>query len=105
MRVKPDSGAELEQDDVEAKEARLAAWLVERRRVAIGYSGGVDSAYLAAVALDSLGVDNVLAIIGVSASYPESQWSAARAVARRVPLALRIRRAHADDGEHVVAAE
>jgi len=91
MRVKPDSGAALEQheqDDSATKEARLAAWLVERRRVAIGYSGGVDSAYLAAVALDSLGHDNVLAIIGVSASYPESQWSAARHVARTIGLTV-----------------
>jgi len=88
MLVKADSGLELEHDGAAAKEARLAAWLVERRAVAIGYSGGVDSAYLAAVALDSLGADNVLAIIGVSASYPESQWSAARDVARAIGLTV-----------------
>ena len=88
MLVIPDSGAELEHDSAAAKEARLAAWLVERRTVAIGYSGGVDSAYLAAVALDSLGPDNVLAIIGVGASYPESQWNAARDVARAIGLTV-----------------
>ena len=82
MRVDASSDLELAAD----KEARLVAWLTERRRVAIGYSGGVDSAYLAAVALDALGVENVLAIIGVSASYPESQWTAARALARSIAL-------------------
>ena len=62
------------------KEALLVDWLRGRGRIAIGYSGGVDSAYLAAVAVDALGRDNVLAIIGRSASYPESQWANARAV-------------------------
>src|SRR3954454_24094537 len=69
-----------------AKEAQLRAWFRERRRVAIGYSGGVDSAYLAAVALAELGGDDVLAIIGRSASYPESQWTAALAVAASIGL-------------------
>lgn len=63
------------------KEAALAAWLTERGRVAIGFSGGVDSAYLAIVARRALGVDNVLAIIGRSASYPAEQWAVARRVA------------------------
>jgi uncharacterized protein len=68
------------------KEDRLRAWFRERGTVAIGYSGGVDSAYLAAVALRELGPDRVLAIIGRSASYPESQWTAAREVAAGIGL-------------------
>lgn len=64
-----------------AKERRLAAWLTARRRVAIGYSGGVDSAYLAVVARRTLGPDGVLGIIGRSESYPAEQWAAARRVA------------------------
>ena len=70
------------------KERALSAWLAERRRVAIGYSGGVDSAYLAAVAVDALGAGNVLAVIGRSASYPDSQWRAARDVAAGIGLAI-----------------
>ena len=64
-----------------AREGALAQWLLERGRVAIGYSGGVDSAYLAVVARQTLGADNVLAITGRSASYPAAQWLAARQVA------------------------
>jgi uncharacterized protein len=63
------------------KEAALVAWLASRGRVAIGYSGGVDSAYLAVVARRALGPDDVLAIIGRSASYPAEQWATARRVA------------------------
>jgi len=63
------------------KETALVAWLASRGRVAIGYSGGVDSAYLAVVARRALGVDAVLAIIGRSASYPAEQWRTARRVA------------------------
>ena|SRR5579884_1588875 len=70
------------------KEQQLADWLIERRRVAIGYSGGVDSAYLAAVAVASLGRDNVLGIIGRSASYPESQWASARRTGEQIGLSM-----------------
>ena len=78
------------------KEQRLIAWLREQRAIAIGYSGGVDSSYLAAVAVDALGGwgtpsdgdQRVLAIIGRSASYPASQLAAARATADHIGLAV-----------------
>jgi uncharacterized protein len=63
------------------KEAALSDWLAAKSPVAIGYSGGVDSAYLAVVARRALGADAVLAIIGRSASYPAEQWAVARRVA------------------------
>jgi uncharacterized protein len=68
------------------KEAELRGWLLRQGRIAIGYSGGVDSAYLAAAAVGVLGADRVLAVTGRSASYPESQWAAARETARAVGL-------------------
>ena len=64
------------------KEADLAAWLAARAPVAIGFSGGLDSTYLAVTARLTLGPDRVLAIIGCSPSYPAAQWAAAREVAR-----------------------
>lgn len=51
--------------------------------VCIGYSGGVDSVYLAVTAVDVLGADSVLAVTGRSASYPDVQWQVARDVARQ----------------------
>ncbi len=69
--------------DALAKEARLADWLRARGSALVGFSGGVDSAYLACAALGALGAERVLAVIGRSASYPEAQWSRARAVADR----------------------
>ena len=81
----PDAGTahEAPSADARAKESALVAWLRERGRVAIGFSGGVDSAYLACVAVDALGGQGTLAIIGRSASYPAEQWAAARSVADR----------------------
>jgi uncharacterized protein len=75
--------------DAAEKERRLRAWLGERGSVAIGFSGGVDSAYLACVALDTLGPGRVLAVIGRSASYPADQWETARRVADQFGIPVR----------------
>jgi uncharacterized protein len=67
----------------EAREQALIDWLRARGSVLVGYSGGVDSAYLACVAREVLGPDRVLAVIGRSASYPAVQWETARRVAEQ----------------------
>jgi len=72
------------------KESQLAAWLGERRSVLIGYSGGVDSTYLAVVAREVLGRDGVVAVLGRSASVPAAQSESARAVAVERDIALRV---------------
>ena len=69
--------------DAWAKESALLAWFRARGSALVGFSGGVDSAYLACVAVDALGAERVLAVIGKSASYPMEQWARAREVADR----------------------
>src|SRR5688500_17225343 len=64
-------------------EAKLETWFRDRGSALIGFSGGVDSAYVACVAVGALGPDRVLAVIGRSASYPAEQWERAREVADR----------------------
>ena len=69
--------------DAATKELAVAAWLRSRGSALLGFSGGVDSAYLACVAVETLGSKHFLAVIGRSPSYPEAQWHHARAVADR----------------------
>lgn len=71
------------------KERRLGAWLLAHGSAIVGFSGGVDSAYLACVALETLGRDRLLAVIGRSPSYPAEQWETARTVADRFAIPVR----------------
>ncbi|HYH78888.1 MAG TPA: ATP-dependent sacrificial sulfur transferase LarE [Longimicrobium sp.] len=63
------------------KRDRLAAVLRECESVAIGYSGGVDSVFLARVAVDVLGRERVLAVTGKSDSIASWMEDTARQVA------------------------
>ncbi|GAC1516410.1 MAG: ATP-dependent sacrificial sulfur transferase LarE [Gemmatimonadaceae bacterium] len=71
-----------------SKQRALVAWLAARGSALVAYSGGVDSAYLAAVALDTLGPGHLLAVVGRSPSYPDGQWEAARRIAELIALPL-----------------
>ena len=68
------------------KETALIAWLSRRRRVAIGFSGGVDSSYLAAVMVEALGRDHSLALIGRSESLAGREEDHAVVVARAIGI-------------------
>ena len=76
-------------DTAAEKERRLVEWLAGRGAVVIGFSGGVDSAYLACIAVTALGHDRVLAVIGRSPSYPAEQWETARRVAAQFGVRVR----------------
>lgn len=67
----------------DSKRQRLEAVLRECGSVVIGYSGGVDSVFLARVAVDLLGADNVLAVTGKSDSIASWMEDTAREVAGR----------------------
>jgi uncharacterized protein len=84
-----DASGEIAPGVAAAKESRLGAWLAARGSVVIGFSGGVDSAYLACVALETLGPERVLAVIGRSPSYPAEQWQTARRVADQFGIPVR----------------
>ncbi|HEX5872744.1 MAG TPA: hypothetical protein VFY65_20075, partial [Longimicrobium sp.] len=67
----------------DSKRQRLEAVLRECGSVVVGYSGGVDSVFLARVAVDLLGADNVLAVTGKSDSIASWMEDTAREVAGR----------------------
>lgn len=70
------------------KEKSLVAWMRQRGRVAIGFSGGVDSSYLAVVAVEAVGARNTLAIIGRSASLAGREEDHASTVATAIGIPI-----------------
>jgi pyridinium-3,5-biscarboxylic acid mononucleotide sulfurtransferase len=69
-------------DDLRIKQARLEQILGECGSLCIGYSGGVDSVFLAVSAVDVLGPERVLAVTGRSEAYPEVQHRTALEIVR-----------------------
>lgn len=66
------STKELLTDELQEKLAKLEEYIRELGSLAIGFSGGVDSSFLLAVAHEVLG-DNVIAVTGADASVPERE--------------------------------
>ena len=69
-------------DGTDEKLTRLHDLLSRLQSVLVAFSGGVDSSYLLAVALDILGPDGVLAVTADSATYTDWEREEAEALAR-----------------------
>jgi uncharacterized protein len=66
----------------------------------LGYSGGVDSAFLAVAARRAMGPGRLLAVIGRSASYPAVQYAQAVGLARTFDIPLLELDTHELEDEH-----
>jgi uncharacterized protein len=69
---------------LDSKRSRLRAILNELGSVVVAYSGGVDSTYLLAAAVEDLGSEKVLAVTAISPTYPTSEREEAAALARKL---------------------
>lgn len=74
---------------MDQKERNLRSIITSLKKVIIGYSGGVDSALVAKVATEELGV-NALIVISDSPSLPRSELDEALALASQCQFNIRI---------------
>jgi uncharacterized protein len=85
-----------------SKRAALTEWLEMRGSVLVGFSGGVDSAFLAVAATQTLGATNVVAALGVSASLAPELHERARRIASEFGVTLREVTTHElDDADYI----
>jgi pyridinium-3,5-biscarboxylic acid mononucleotide sulfurtransferase len=64
--------------------------LMDMEKVVIAYSGGVDSAFLLKVAVDTLGSGNVRAILALSPTYPSREYQKAMETAAGIGVRVEI---------------
>ncbi len=75
---KPVCATSMVTTSLDQKYERMQAILRELKRVAVAYSAGVDSTLVLKVAIDTLGVENVLAVTGRSDSLARAEFDEAR---------------------------
>lgn len=67
--------------ELKAKIDKLKEVLQSTEKVAVAFSGGVDSTFLLRMAKDTLGAENVLAVTALSPLYPERELNMAKKMA------------------------
>jgi len=75
-------------EDLASRLSNCRRYLKSLKTVVVAFSGGVDSTFLLALAVDTLGSENVLAAVGVSPSLAERERRAARKLAGRIGAEL-----------------
>ncbi|MCI1880662.1 MAG: ATP-dependent sacrificial sulfur transferase LarE [Sporolactobacillus sp.] len=71
---------------METKEKRLRSFLRKQGKVAIAFSGGIDSTYLANIAKKVLGRENVLAVIVNSELFTDEEFESAKKTAKLLDI-------------------
>jgi uncharacterized protein len=74
--------------DLQEKQSRLQEILESLGKVVVAYSGGVDSTFLLKAAVDTLGAENVLAVIASGMTLPGSQYERAIEIAKDIGAAV-----------------
>ena len=70
------------------KFSTLKSLLISYKKVAVAYSGGVDSSLLVKLCADTLGPANVIAITGVSQTYTEDEKKIAQQITGKLGVEL-----------------